>query len=234
MSRPATSGTPFAFVCAGIGSLHPAPADEEEWACPNCIAEATKKLSRRAQGPPDGRKVPVWRNLKFHYLHFIFLHIFSSYTYQVCSYYLYQPIHDNLIFLHIFTSYKYEVFFMLQKTVSSYKYMKYFLYINMKYFLHIFKYIIWRNIIVFMNNNMNNCSYYFRKIGIPANPNNPNPTSEIWSQVLLFIYAASSTLSSLYIKTHYQRWIVPLQVISMVNVLQILGSNPGWSMVNGL
>ena len=183
---------------------------------------------------PDGRKVPVWRNLKFHYLHFIFLHIFSSYTYQVCSYYLYQPIHDNLIFLHIFTSYKYEVFFMLQKTVSSYKYMKYFLYINMKYFLHIFKYIIWRNIIVFMNNNMNNCSYYFRKIGIPANPNNPNPTSEIWSQVLLFIYAASSTLSSLYIKTHYQRWIVPLQVISMVNVLQILGSNPGWSMVNGL
>ena len=33
-----------------IGSLHPAPADEEEWACPNCIAEATKKLSRRAQG----------------------------------------------------------------------------------------------------------------------------------------------------------------------------------------
>ena len=41
-------------------------------------------------------------------------------------------------------------------------------------------------------------------------------------------------LSTLYIKTHYQRWIVPLQVISMVNVLQILGSNPGWSMVNGL
>ena len=30
------------------------------------------------------------------------------------------------------------------------------------------------------------------------------------------------------------RWIVPLQVISMVNVIQILGSNPGWSMVNGL
>jgi hypothetical protein len=41
-------------------------------------------------------------------------------------------------------------------------------------------------------------------------------------------------LSTLYIKTHYQRWIVPLQVISMVNVLQILGSNPGWGMVNGL
>ena len=41
-------------------------------------------------------------------------------------------------------------------------------------------------------------------------------------------------LSTLYIKIHYQRWIVPLQVISMVNVLQILGSNPGWSMVNGL
>ena len=142
---------------------------------------------------PDGRKVPVWRKLKFHYWHFIFLHIFSSYKHQVCSYYLYQPIHDNFIFLHIFTSYKYEVLFMLQKTASSYKYMKYFLHINMKYFLHIFQIHDMKKYHFFMNKNMKNCSYYFRKIGIPINPNNPNPTSEIWSQVHLYIYAASST-----------------------------------------
>jgi hypothetical protein len=84
-----------------------------------------------------------------------------------------------------------------------------------------------------MNNNMNNCSYYFRKIGIPANPNNPNPTSEIWSQVLLFIYAASSTLSSLYIKTHYQRLLVadeapkPLSIWLRENMKHIWGGDLG-------
>ena len=32
-----------------IGTMHPVPADEEEWACPSCIAEATARLDRKRQ-----------------------------------------------------------------------------------------------------------------------------------------------------------------------------------------